>query len=85
MRGHAFLSLIVSLFVALGCAQRAAALTTNIPSSQRNALVQIYNALNGSNWPSGSQWNNNSDLCSSWYAQSSLPLLTFHVRRPNDD
>ena len=43
-----------------------------IPTSQRNALLQIYNALNGPNW--GSSWDGTKDPCN-WYAFASSPFL----------
>lgn len=54
--------LLVALLLSLFVSTTAAALV----ASQRNALVQIYNALNGPSWTSLDQWSvadPSSDAC----------------------
>ena len=69
------LLLLIASVISLLLAQQTAALQSNVPASQRNALQQIFNALNGSNWPANQQWNASTDPCSTWYPPSHLLSL----------
>ncbi len=51
----------------------------SVPTIERNALIDLYNALNGINWTNNTNWNSDAQLCD-WFG---ITITNGHVSHVN--